>query len=260
MSRDQKKNTIEKTQNADKDFVFGLHSVKEVLKGDRDVNKLFLQSDLKDRNAQELKQLARKHKTLISEVPKSKLDAMTNGGNHQGVVAAVAAYQYAGIDDLFVRAEEAGEDPFFLILDGLEDPHNLGSLLRTADAIGCHGIIIPERRQVGLTQTVAKTSTGAIEHVPVARVVNISQTIDKLKQRGVWVFGTDMSGQSLFTMDASLPLAVVIGNEGKGISPGVKKHLDGVLTIPMVGHVQSLNASVAGALVMYEVFRKRQGH
>lgn len=243
--------------NTENDFVFGMHTVTELLHGDRDVNKIFLQQDLNDRNASTIKKAARQRHVQISTVPKSKLDSLSNSGNHQGVVAAVAAYQYVTVDDLFAAAEAKEEDPFFIVLDGIEDPHNLGSILRTADASGVHGIIIPERRQVGLTQTVAKTSTGAIEHVPVARVTNISRTIDELKERGVWVFGTDMSGDSLWQTDVTLPLAVVIGNEGKGVSPGVKKHLDGQWTIPMRGHVQSLNASVASALLMYEVYRKR---
>lgn len=254
----QDKKAHQHTQETEqKDFIFGVHSVLEVLKGERDVNKIFMQTDLNARNKQALVKAAKKRRIQISEVPKQKLDLLADGGNHQGVMAAVAAYQYAQIDDLFACTQEKQEDPFFLILDGIEDPHNLGSIIRTADASGVHGIIIAERRQVGLTQTVAKTSTGAIEHVPVARVTNISKTIDKLKERGVWVFGTDMSGGSVWEMDATLPIALVIGNEGRGVSPGVKKHLDGVLTIPMRGHVQSLNASVAAALMMYEVYRKR---
>lgn len=252
-----KQTIIEQQETAD--FVYGVHSVLATLESERDINKIFLQSDLNEKNKTAIVKAAKKRHIQISTVPKGKLDLLTDNGNHQGVVAAVAAYQYASLEMLFSRAQAANEDPFFIILDGIEDPHNLGSILRTADAAGVHGIIIQERRQVGLTQTVAKTSTGAIEYVPVARVTNLSQTIEKLKAQGVWVFGTDMAGEEVWSMDATLPIAIVIGNEGKGISPGVKKHLDGLVTIPMRGHVQSLNASVATSLVVYEVYRKRLG-
>ncbi|WP_313467262.1 23S rRNA (guanosine(2251)-2'-O)-methyltransferase RlmB, partial [Carnobacterium sp.] len=190
-------------------------------------------------------------------VPKAKLDQLVDGITHQGVVIAVAAFQYATIDDLFAAAAEKNEAPFFIILDGVEDPHNLGSIMRTADASGAHGIIIPKRRAVGLTATVAKASTGAIEHVPVARVTNLTQTINELKERGVWLYGTDMAGQDYREWETSIPIGLVIGNEGKGITRLVKEQMDGMLTIPMTGHVQSLNASVAASLLMYEVYRGR---
>ena len=172
-------------------------------------------------------------------------------------MASIAAYEYADLEDVFKKAEEKGEDPFIVILDGVEDPHNLGSILRTADATGVHGIIIPKRRSASLTATVAKASTGAIEHVPVVRVTNLTQTIEQLKARGVWVFGTDMNGTDYRKWNTSGPLAIVMGNEGKGVSRIVKESVDEMVTIPMVGHVQSLNASVASALMMYEVFRNR---
>lgn len=239
------------------DFVMGIHAVQELVKSDHPINRLYVEAGTRDRKVERLVQQTKRQGIVVQTVPKQKLDQMTDHGVHQGVVAAVAAYEYATMDDLFAKAEAADEDPFFVILDGIKDPHNLGSILRTADVAGVHGIIIPNRRAVGLTSTVAKISTGAIEHVPVMRVTNISQTIEELKARGVWAFGTDMAGDSVWDMDATLPLAIVIGEEEKGISSGVKKHLDGVLTIPMKGHMQSLNASVAAALVMYEVYRKR---
>ncbi|MDK6805736.1 23S rRNA (guanosine(2251)-2'-O)-methyltransferase RlmB [Aerococcus sp. UMB7834] len=249
---------MKESKSSGQDFVIGFHSGMEVLEhSDRDVNKVFIQKGLQDKRRQQIVRACKKEGVTFQELPKAKLDQLSDGGNHQGLVVAVAAYQYASLEDLFQRARDREEDPFFLILDGIEDPHNLGSILRTADAVGCHGLIIPERRAVGLTQTVAKTSTGAIEHVPVARVTNLSQCVRQLKEAGVWVFGTDMKGQNYWQMDATLPLALVIGNEGKGISPGLKKHLDGTLTIPMRGHVQSLNASVAAALLMYQVYAKR---
>lgn len=178
-------------------------------------------------------------------------------GQHQGVVAQVAAYEYAELDDLYKAAEE-NEQPFFLILDELEDPHNLGSIMRTADAVGAHGIVIPKRRAVGLTTTVAKASTGAIEHIPVARVTNLARTLEEMKERGIWVVGTDASAREDFrNMDGNMPLALVIGSEGKGMGRLVKEKCDFLIKLPMAGKVTSLNASVAAGLLMYEVYRKR---
>jgi 23S rRNA (guanosine2251-2'-O)-methyltransferase len=206
---------------------------------------------------QQIIHVAKESGILIQFVPKQKIDQLVKE-QHQGVVASVAAYQYAEIDDLFAKAEKKNEQPFFLILDELEDPHNLGSILRTADAAGAHGVIIPKRRAVGLTSTVAKASTGAIEHVPVVRVTNLVRTITELKDRGVWVFGTDaQESQDYRSMDGAMPLALVIGSEGKGISRLVRDHCDFLVQLPMVGHVTSLNASVAASLLMYEVYRKR---
>lgn len=201
--------------------------------------------------------MAQKKKILVSTAPKQKLDLMSDQGNHQGVLLAMTPYAYATLDDLFKNAADKGEDPFFLLLDNLEDPHNLGSILRTADASGVHGVIIPKHRAVGLTSAVAKVSTGAIEYVPVARVTNLAQTIKTLKERGMWVFGTAMDGQDYRKWDAKGSTALVIGNEGKGISPGVAKLMDATIAIPMVGHVQSLNASVAAGILMYQAFASR---
>lgn len=239
------------------DFIIGRHPAVEALKSEQEINKVFLQEGLTSDAIKEIVQLAKKRRLVISSVPKSKLDQMTNRQNHQGIVLAVAAFQYAEIDDLFDNASEHNEAPFFLILDELEDPHNLGSILRTADAAGVHGIIIPKRRAVGLTSVVAKTSTGAIEHVPVARVTNLVQTAKQLQQRGVWLFGTDMHGTDYRRWNAKGAVALVIGNEGKGISALLKKTVDEMLTIPMVGHVQSLNASVAASLLIYQGFNSR---
>ncbi|MDN6223101.1 MAG: 23S rRNA (guanosine(2251)-2'-O)-methyltransferase RlmB, partial [Lacticaseibacillus paracasei] len=201
--------------------------------------------------------MAQKKKILVSTAPKQKLDLMSDQGNHQGVLLAMTPYAYATLDDLFKNAADKGEDPFFLLLDNLEDPHNLGSILRTADASGVHGVIIPKHRAVGLTSAVAKVSTGAIEYVPVARVTNLAQTIKTLKERGMWVFGTAMDGQDYRKWDAKGSTALVIGNEGKGISPGIAKLMDATIAIPMVGHVQSLNASVAAGILMYQAFASR---
>ena len=252
----KKEQTQTRPEQSD-DFVIGKHAVLETLKSDRDINKLFLQDGIGGDKIGDILELAKERKIQIQTVPKSKLDLLSDNGVHQGIMLATAAFQYATIDDLFEIAEEKKEDPFFLILDGIEAPHNLGSILRTADASGVHGVIIPKRRAVGLTGTVAKTSTGAIEHVPVVRVTNLSRTIAELKERGVWVFASDMEGQAYNEWDAKLPVAVVIGNEGKGVTRLVKDSADGIINIPMKGHVQSLNASVAASLLMYEVYRKR---
>ena len=239
------------------DFVFGRHAVVEALQTPDRVNRVFIQEGTSGRDAAKVIELAREKGIQVQTVPKTKIEALVGNAVHQGLVASIAAYEYADLEDVFKKAEEKGEDPFIVILDGVEDPHNLGSILRTADATGVHGIIIPKRRSASLTATVAKASTGAIEHVPVVRVTNLTQTIEQMKARGVWVFGTDMNGTDYRKWNTSGPLAIVMGNEGKGVSRIVKESVDEMVTIPMVGHVQSLNASVASALMMYEVFRNR---
>lgn len=244
-------------KNENTDFIIGRHPAVMALKADQEINKVFVQAGLKAEAIAEIIKLAKQKRLVVSTVPKTKLDQLTDHQNHQGVALAVAAYHYADVDDLFANAAQKQEDPFFLILDELEDPHNLGSIIRTADAAGVHGIIIPRRRAVGLTSVVAKTSTGALEHVPVARVTNLVQTAKELKDRGIWLFGTDMKGRDYRTWDAHGAVALVIGNEGKGISPLLKKNCDEMLTIPMIGHVQSLNASVAASLLIYQGFNSR---
>ncbi|MBB5181752.1 23S rRNA (guanosine2251-2'-O)-methyltransferase [Planomicrobium koreense] len=239
------------------EIIGGKNPVLEALRADRDVNKIWIAEGVQKKGITEILELAKEKKVLVQFVPKKKIDSLTDS-NHQGIAAAVAAYNYAELDDLFEAAAKRSEDPFFLILDELEDPHNLGSIMRTADAIGVHGLIIPRRRAVGLTAVVAKASTGAIEHVPVVRVNNLSQTVDELKKRGLWIAGTDAKESADYrTMDAKLPLAVVIGSEGKGMSRLLREKCDFLYQLPMVGHVTSLNASVAASLLMYEVYRKR---
>lgn len=250
----------EKPQSAQEELsgemIAGKNPVLEALRAGREINKLWIAEGVKKTGVQELMDLAKEQGVLVQFVPKQKVDKLAE--NHQGIVASVAAYDYAELDDLFNAAKAKNEDPFFLILDELEDPHNLGSIMRTADAIGAHGIIIPKRRAVGLTAVVAKASTGAIEHVPVVRVTNLAQTVDELKDRGVWIAGTDAKGSADYRkMDATLPLALIIGSEGKGMSRLLKDKCDFLYHLPMVGHVTSLNASVAAALLMYEVYRKR---
>lgn len=239
------------------EMIAGKNPVLEALRSGREINKLWIAEGVKKTGVQELMDLARERGVLVQFVPKQKIDKLAE--NHQGIVASVAAYDYAELEDLFAVAQAKQEDPFFIILDELEDPHNLGSIMRTADAIGVHGIIIPKRRAVGLTAVVAKASTGAIEHVPVVRVTNLAQTVDELKERGVWIAGTDAQGSADYRkMDATLPLAVIIGSEGKGMARLLRDKCDFLYHLPMIGHVTSLNASVAAALLMYEVYRKRQ--
>ena len=240
------------------EIVFGRHPVLEALKSGRQINKVFIQDGSGAQALKDIHHLAKEKKIQVSFAPKNKLDQLVSGQNHQGVVLTASPVAYASLDDLYQVARNKEEDPFFLILDGIEDPHNLGSILRTADASGVHGIIIPNRRAVGLTATVSKASTGAIEHVPVARVSNINQTIKKLKDDGFWIYGTDVEGEDYRQWNVSGPIALVVGNEGQGISHLVKENVDQMLTIPMTGHVQSLNASVASAILMYEVYRKRK--
>lgn len=247
--------TVEPTN----EILSGKNPVLEALRSGREMNKVWIAEGVKKAGIAELLQLAREAGIIVQFVPKNKVDQLTDGANHQGIAASVAAYRYADIDELFESASLRNEDPFFLILDELEDPHNLGSILRTADATGVHGVIIPKRRAVGLTSVVAKTSTGAIEHIPVVRVGNLAQTVDDLKKRGVWIAGTDAQGSADYRrMDAKLPLAVIIGSEGKGMSRLLKEKCDFLYHMPMVGKVTSLNASVAAALLMYEVLRNRQ--
>ncbi|MFX3624935.1 MAG: 23S rRNA (guanosine(2251)-2'-O)-methyltransferase RlmB [Ectobacillus sp.] len=240
------------------EYIIGRNTVIEALKSGRDINKIWIAEGAAKGQIQTVLQLAKENGVIIQQSPKKKLDQMVEG-NHQGVIAQVAAYQYAELEDLFAVAQERGEAPFFLLLDEIEDPHNLGSIMRTADAVGAHGIIIPKRRAVGLTAAVAKASTGAIEYIPVVRVTNLARTIDELKERGVWIAGTDAKGTEDYRQfDGTMPLGLVIGSEGKGMSRLVREKCDFLISLPMIGKVTSLNASVAAALLMYEVYRKRQ--
>jgi 23S rRNA (guanosine2251-2'-O)-methyltransferase len=239
------------------EYITGKNPVIEALKANRDINKILIAEGSQRGQMTQIIQLAKETNVLVQFVPKKKIDQLTDT-IHQGVLAFVAAYQYAEIDDLFQAAEKRNEPPFFLLLDEIEDPHNLGSIMRTADAVGAHGIIIPKRRAVGLTATVAKASTGAIEHIPVVRVTNMARTIEELKERGVWIAGTDASGKEDYRqMDGTIPLGLIIGSEGKGMGRLIKEKCDFLIRLPMAGKVTSLNASVAAALLMYEVYRKR---
>ncbi|WP_251716723.1 23S rRNA (guanosine(2251)-2'-O)-methyltransferase RlmB [Lactobacillus agrestimuris] len=242
-----------------KDFVFGRHAGIDFLKTQDagKINKVFLQHGIQEDFANQVYALAKKKRLVVQSVPKNKLDRLVDGENHQGLVLAVSSFEYADLDKLLDQFEEQGKDAFILMLDSIEDPHNLGSILRSADATGVDAIIIPKRHATGLTSVVAKTSTGAIDYVPVARVNNLVQTTKELKKRGFWVFGTDMEGTDYRRWDAKGKTVLVIGNEGKGIAPLLKKQMDQTLTLPMVGHVQSLNASVATGVLLYQMLNSR---
>ncbi|MFP8916686.1 23S rRNA (guanosine(2251)-2'-O)-methyltransferase RlmB [Enterococcus innesii] len=236
-------------------FVFGYHAVAEALKEGRG-NKLFLSEEARGEKIDRLKEMAREQAVPVKWVPKQKLDTMSDQGVHQGMILAITPYQYLTLDELLAQTKE---QPLYLILDNLEDPHNFGSIMRTADASGVDGIIIPKHRAVGITPIVVKTSTGAVEHIPVARVTNLTQAVQQLKKAGFWIFGTDMSGSDYRTWNAEGAVGLIIGNEGRGMGEGLKKEVDQMLTIPMTGHVQSLNASVAAGLLMYQAFTSRNG-
>ena len=243
------------TKELSLDIVYGVHAVTESLEANTG-NKLYIQDDLRGKNVDAIKALAAEKKVSISWTPKKTLSDMTGGAVHQGFVLRVSEFAYSDLSVIMDKAEQE-ENPLVLILDGLNDPHNFGSILRTADATQVTGVIIPKHRAVGVTPVVAKTSTGAVEHIPIARVTNLSQTLDKLKEVGFWVFGTDMDGTPSHKWNTAGKVALIIGNEGKGISANIKKQVDEMITIPMSGHVQSLNASVAAAVLMYEVYRNR---
>lgn len=232
--------------------------VLEALRAGREINKLLVAKGAREGSIREVLAVARKAGIIVQEVDRERLDAMAQGRNHQGVIALAASHRYYSLDEILERAAASGEDPLLLVLDGIEDPQNLGSLLRTADAAGVHGLVIPERRAVGLTETVAKVSAGAVEYVPVARVTNIGRTLDELKEKGFWVVGTHQDARELY-YEARLtgPLAVVIGSEGKGMGRLVAEKCDFTVRLPMQGHVTSLNAAVAGAILIYEVRRQR---
>ena len=200
---------------------------------------------------------AKKHDTIVNFVPKERLDSMSETGHHQGVMAYAAAYEYAEVEDILKIAEEKGEPPFLFLLDGIEDPHNLGAIIRTANLAGAHGVIIPKRRAVGLTATVARTSAGALNYTPVAKVTNMAATIEDLKKRGIWFVCADMGGESMYRLNLTGPIGLVIGNEGEGVSRLVKEKCDMIASIPMKGDIDSLNASVATGVLAYEIVRQR---
>lgn len=240
------------------DRIEGRNPVMEALKSGREIDKILIAKGTEGGSLIKIIGKAKDKGITIQYVERQKINEMSKSKAHQGIIALVAAYEYVNLEDVIENARNKDKDPFILILDEIMDPHNLGSIMRTADAVGVDGIIIPKRRSVGLTAVVAKSSAGAIEYVPVVKVSNIAQTIDKIKKENIWIAGADMDGEKEhYNTDLKGPLALVIGNEGKGISRLIKEKCDFLVKLPMVGKVSSLNASVAAAVLMYEVFRQR---
>ena len=249
----------EKREQRTSDIIAGRNAVNEALRSGRTIDSLYV---VRGNHSGALAAMIAKAKAAgasIKEADSKKLDFMCGNASHQGVVAVAAAHAYASLEDLFQLAQERGEAPFFLIADELEDPHNLGAILRTAECAGAHGVIIPKRRAVGLTYVVGKASAGAVEYVPVARVTNMAATLEELKKRGVWIYAADMDGENWCSADYTGPAAIVIGSEGKGISRLVKEKSDFIISLPMRGKINSLNASVACGVICYEVARQRSG-
>ncbi len=239
------------------EVIAGRNPVTEALNGEREVERIFI-ADGSEGSVSKIVAIAREQGVIVDFVPKDRIDAMAPGAKHQGVVAKVSEYKYAEMEDVFARAEAAGEDPFIVILDEISDPHNLGAIIRTAECAGAHGIVIPKRRAASLTQTAALSAAGAIESMPVVRVTNLARTIDELKDKGVWVGAADMDGETYYKANLTGPIAIVIGNEGKGVGRLIREKCDFILSIPMYGKINSLNASNAAAILMYGIRRARE--
>ena len=235
----------------------GRNAVLEAFRSGKTIDKLFVLDGCQDGPVRSITREARKHDTIVQYVAKERLDQMSETGKHQGVIAVSAAYEYAEVSDILKLAEEKGEAPFVFLLDGIEDPHNLGAIIRTANLAGAHGVIIPKRRAVGLTPTVARTSAGAINYTPVAKVTNLTNTIKELKEQGRWFVCADMGGERMYDLNLTGPIGLVIGNEGEGVSKLVKENCDFTASIPMKGDIDSLNASVAAGVLAYEIVRQR---
>ena len=244
-------------QNNAGNIICGRNPVLEAVRSGREIDRLLVAHGASGGSVTAIIAKCRAKGVLIKEISPQKLDYYCGGANHQGVAIMLASQEYSTVDGIFALADKRQEKPFIIICDELEDPHNLGAVIRTAEATGVHGVIIPERRSASLNATVAKAACGALEYVPVARVTNIAATIEELKKRGVWVFGADMDGEDYTKTDFDVPCAIVIGNEGKGIGTLTAKRCDGIVSLPMAGKINSLNASVAAGVLMYEVVRKR---
>ncbi|MEA4815713.1 MAG: 23S rRNA (guanosine(2251)-2'-O)-methyltransferase RlmB [Lachnospiraceae bacterium] len=236
----------------------GRNAVLEVLKSGHEIEKIYVQKDNIEGTIKKIVSIAREKGVVVQEVAKQKLNEISQTNNHQGIIALVSAYPYAETDDILALAAQKGEDPFIVILDEITDPHNVGAIIRSVEASGAHGVIIPKRRQAGLTATVGKASAGAVEHVLISKVTNIVSTIDELKKKGLWIACADMDGEIYYKSNLTGPLAVVIGSEGSGVSRLVKEKCDFTVSIPMYGEISSLNASVAAALLMYEAVRQKK--
>ncbi|WP_077611540.1 23S rRNA (guanosine(2251)-2'-O)-methyltransferase RlmB [Clostridium sp. Marseille-P2415] len=237
----------------------GRNAVLEAFRSGKTIDKLYVQKGVQDGPIQSIVREAKKKDTIINFVERERLDQMSEEGHHQGVIAHAAAYEYAEVEDMLKAAEEKGEPPFLFLLDGIEDPHNLGAIIRTANLAGAHGVIIPKRRAVGLTATVAKTSAGALNYTPVAKVTNLTATIEELKAKGMWFVCADMDGEMMYRLNLKGPIGLVIGSEGSGVGRLIREKCDMVASIPMKGDIDSLNASVAAGVLAYEIVRQRLG-
>lgn len=235
----------------------GRNAVIEALRSGKPIDKIYILDGCQDGPIRTIVREARKHDLIMNFVSKERLDQLSETGKHQGVIANAAAYEYSEVEDILAKAEEKDEDPFIILLDNIEDPHNLGAIIRTANLAGAHGVIIPKRRAAGLTATVAKTSAGALNYTPVAKVTNLVRTMDELKEKGIWFVCADMDGEMMYRQNLTGPIGLVIGNEGEGVSRLVKEHCDFVTSIPMKGDIDSLNASVAAGVLAYEIVRQR---
>ena len=239
------------------EMIEGRNAVLEAFRSGKCVDKLYILDGCQDGPVRTIAREARKHDTIVKYVPKERLDSMSETKSHQGVIAQVAAYDYSTVEDILKKAEEQGESPFIILLDNIEDPHNLGAIIRTANLAGAHGVIIPKHRAVGLTATVAKTSAGALNYTPVAKVTNLGQTMDELKEKGIWFVCADMDGEIMYRQNLKGPIGLVIGNEGSGVSRLIREKCDFTASIPMKGDIDSLNASVAAGVLAYEIVRQR---
>ena len=253
----EEKNTVLENGGVKSLTIEGRNAVIEAFRSGKPIDKVFILDGCQDGPIRTIVREAKKHDTIINFVSKERLDQISETGKHQGVIAYAAAYEYAEVEDMLALAKERGEDPFILLLDNIEDPHNLGAIIRTANLAGAHGVIIPKRRAVGLTATVAKTSAGALNYTPVAKVTNLAKTMEELKERGMWFVCADMGGESMYRLNLTGPIGLVIGNEGEGVGRLVKEKCDFVASIPMKGEIDSLNASVAAGVLAYEIVRQR---
>ena len=247
-------------KNNSENHIEGRNAVLEAFRSGQTVDKVFMQKDLHDGMIMTIAREARKDGTILSYVPKERLNQMSETGRHQGVIAFVASYNYASVKDILKKAEEKGEAPFIFLLDGIEDPHNLGAIIRSANLAGAHGVIIPKRRSVGLTAVAAKASAGAIHYTPVAKVTNLGDAIEELKQQGLWFACAEMQAQPMYEADLTGPLGLVIGSEGEGVSRLIREKCDFSVSIPMKGDIDSLNASVAAGVLAWEVVRQRRSN
>lgn len=238
-------------------YIEGRNAVMEALRSGRPIDKLYILDGCHDGPVSSIRREAKKRDAIIKFVEKEFLDRMSSTGRHQGVIAVAAAYEYAEVEDILKKAEDKGEEPFIFLLDNIEDPHNLGAIIRTANLCGAHGVIIPKNRAVGLTATVARTSAGALNYTPVARVTNLARTIEELKDKGLWFVCADMGGEVMYDQNLTGPIGLIIGAEGDGVSRLVKEKCDYIASIPMRGDIDSLNASVAAGVLAYEIVRQR---